>query len=82
MYDQVYQGLVDSNLATCWKEPVYIDKAGKILEKEQKYGLKVTHKFAHPELVLVFDETGGDTNQETDGRRGNQKFVCRRGCTP
>ena len=71
MYDQIYEGLVDSKLATCLKELVYMDQAGNIVEKEQKYGRKVTHKFTHPELVLVFYETGGDTNMEKDGRRGS-----------
>ena len=82
MYDQIYSGLVQSKLATCLNVPVFMDKEDNIVDEDKKYGRKVTHKFTHPELVLVFDETGGNTSQEKDGRRGNQKFVCGRGFTP
>ena len=72
MYDQIYSGLVQSKLATCLNVPVFMDKEDNIVDEDKKYGRKVTHKFTHPELVLVFDETGDNMSQENMGVGGTR----------
>lgn len=83
MYDDIYDVLVENKLAEKLTEHVMMDGGGKVVtDKKEQVGRKVTHKFTHPGLVYVFDETGCNTSQENDGRRGNQKFICACGTTP
>jgi len=38
--------------------------------------------FVHPEMCVVFGETGGDTSQGKDGQIGNEKYMCPIGTVP
>ena len=69
MYDDIYSCLVENKLAVEIEEAVYVDIHGNKCTKKEAFGKKITHQFVHPEMCIVFDETGGDTSQEKDGKR-------------
>ena len=83
MYDAIYTEMVRMKIAYKVDEPFWADKKGaKVSDEKLSYGRKITHQLRYPKMCLVFDETGCNTSQEKDGRRGNEKFLCARGSTP
>ena len=83
MYDAIYAEMVRMRVAYEIDPPVWVDRKGvEVCDEKDAYGRMITHKLRYPGMVLVFDETGCNTSQEKDGRRGNEKFVCARGSTP
>ena len=73
MYDLVYQEMEISGVATELEKPIYMDRVGNFVEKENAYGLKVTHRITHPQYILHGDEVGNNKNQRSDGSFGVEK---------
>jgi hypothetical protein len=83
MYDCVEDALVSCGLAEKLDEPVWMDKEGNIVDKEEDaFGLKMHDQITHPEFCLVGDEVGGNTSQKGDGHVGGKKYVCQKGYVP
>lgn len=82
MYKCIYQEMVDCGVALKLDIPVYMDVDGYVVDVEDAYGRKCTHKLVRPEMCFVFDETGGNTCMKGDGHVGGRRHLCRRGTTP
>ncbi len=84
MYDKCYSQMLLGGLAKPLPEPVYMDKRGKVVEKDNPsaYGLPVTQELIDPDWVLFMDEMGINTNQKDDGHNGGEKYICPPGTTP
>ena len=82
MYDEVYEALVESGLATQLNESIYMDRIGNVATKHEAFGAKCTHTLDHPDMCLVVDEVGSNLSQKGDGHVGGQKFVCAKGTIP
>jgi len=52
--------MLEAGLAVSLPEPVFMDKLGKVVDKDDPsaFGLPVTHKLIHPDWVLFMDEMG------------------------
>lgn len=83
MYDCIEETLVSCNLAEKLEEPVWMDKAGNVVDiQDDAYGLPCTIRITHPELCIVADEVGSNTSQKGDGHVGGKKLVCEFQCVP
>ena len=77
MYDCIEEKLMACNLAQKLDQPVWMAKAGNIINKEEEaYGLPCTIHITHPELCIVADGVGSNTYQTGDGHVGGHKLVC------
>ena len=82
MYNEVYKEMVNAGVAVELDQPVWMDKDGNEVTESDAFGRKCTHKIIHPEMCLVVDEVGGNTNMVDDGHRGGEKFVVPKGTVP
>jgi hypothetical protein len=73
MYDEVYNGMVEAGVAVKLVEPMWEDREGREMTKENAFGKKATHQLMHPVYVLFVDEVGCNTTQEGDGAGGGKK---------
>jgi len=80
MYSFSEENLVDCGLAKKLDNPVWMDCAGNIVDEKDACGCKVTIDITHPEMIVVADEVGGNTNMKGDGHVGGQKYLCEKGC--
>ena len=61
MYDEVYEALVDTGVATKLDHPVYMDRDYNVVTDQRKcFGTKITHSLDHPDLCIVVDEVGSN----------------------
>ena len=82
MYDEVYEAMTESGVATKLDDPVCMDRDSNITSQEQCFGTQCTHTLDHPHYCLVVDEVGSNLSQKGDGHVGGQKYVCARGAIP
>ena len=82
MYSKIVEEMEDAGVAKRLPEPVWMDREGEIVGEEHAFGCKVTHRIIHPEMVIVFDELGGNISQKGDGHVGGQLLLCEKGETP
>jgi hypothetical protein len=77
MYDANYSRMVECGIAVELENEVYMDKQGKEVSKdnENAYGQPTKFRLTHPELLIMVDECGSNTNQTSDGHVGRQQFV-------
>jgi hypothetical protein len=76
MYESVYESMVEAGVARKVSVPVWLDKDNNIVELESEaFGRKTQYLMTDPDYVLFADETGSNTNQKDDGRRGGELFV-------
>ena len=65
MYKNVYEKLVEANIAAKLDEPVLFDINGSIVtDKALALGLPTRYKVMHPKYFLFVDETGKNTNMK------------------
>jgi len=76
MYTEVYSHLVESGLAVKHSEPVWRNKEGEVVEKEQAVGLQSEYELIHPEWLVFVDEVGSNTSQTKDGHVGGETYLC------
>jgi hypothetical protein len=74
MYDANYSRMVECGIAVELENEVYMDKQGKEVSKdnENAYGQPTKFRLTHPELLIMVDECGSNTNQTSDGHVGRQ----------
>ena len=82
MYTEVYDAMVECNVAIKLDVPVYKDQDGNICDELNSFGVKCTHEITQPDMCLVVDEVGSNLSQKGDGHIGGQKYVCERGSVP
>ena len=82
MYKCIYREMVDACVAEELEVPVYMDAYGNVVDVEEAYGRKCTHRLIRPEMCFVFDETGGNTCMKGDGHVGGRKYLGRAGTRP
>ena len=76
MYESVYKAAVEAGIAKKLQEPVFRDRMGNIVDKEEDaFGLKSAYEITCLEYFLMADETGCNTNQKADGCAGGELFV-------
>jgi hypothetical protein len=76
MYDVIYDQLVDARVARLREIPVFMNRAGEIVDESEKYGEPVDIDVLHPDYILFGDETGCNTSQQKDGHEGGRKYLC------
>ena len=82
MYDHIYDEMVEAGVATLLDEPEWQDMNGVRCLESDALGCKVTHHLTHPEMCVVMDEVGANTNQKGDGKIGGRLLVCAKGTVP
>jgi len=82
MYDEVYEGMVDCDVASKLDHLVLWIEMVALSLKNDAYGIKVTHYFDHSDYCLVVDEVGSNLSKKGDGHIIGKKYVCERGCVP
>ena len=76
MYTEVYNAMVEFNVAIKLDVPVYKDQDGNICDELNEFGVKCTHEITQPVMCLVMDEVDSNLSQKGDGHIGGQKYVC------
>ncbi|OEU06566.1 hypothetical protein FRACYDRAFT_254435 [Fragilariopsis cylindrus CCMP1102] len=82
MYENVYGLLLKDGYAEPMLHPKYYDKLGNECDEDDidRFGELVDIRFKHPELVLVADECGTNTNMSKEKMSsGNKKHMSTRG---
>ena len=82
MYIHIYDEMVEAGVATLLDEPEWQDMNGVRCLESDALGCKVTHHLTHPEMCVVMDEVGANTNQKGDGKIGGRLLVCAKGTVP
>ena len=82
IYDQIGEEMEDSGVATKLNEPVWMDKSGEEVDEDDFFDCKVTRMITRPDMCLVVDEVGGNTNQKGDGNVGGELQLCESEKTP
>ena len=67
MYDRIGEDLKYTYVTDSLDIPLWIDKAGKKVDKYDAFGCKVTHNITWLDMCLVVDEVDGNTNQKGVG---------------
>ena len=75
MYDVIYDELVAAGVARVREFPVFLDRLGNIVDKEEKFGEEVDLEILHPDYILFGDETGCNTSQKKDGHQAAEHKV-------
>jgi hypothetical protein len=76
MYEEVYEAMVESGVASKFDEEQFLDSEGNIVEKEEDaFGRKTKYLLTRPEYVFFVDDVGDNTSQKNDGNVGGQMFV-------
>mmetsp|Transcript_17160 Transcript_17160/g.26242 ORF Transcript_17160/g.26242 Transcript_17160/m.26242 type:complete len:139 (+) Transcript_17160:772-1188(+) len=73
MYDIVYDGMVEAQVATKLPSSVWMDRDGKVVSKNEAFGQEVTHQVDHPEYIIFVDEVGNNLNMKDDKPIGGEK---------
>ena len=74
MYNKVYNEMVSAGVASKYN-PVWMDKQGNVVTRDQAFGQKCTHELVHPGMCLVGNGVGANTNMVEDGNKGCEKFI-------
>ena len=74
--------MVKAKVATELSESVWMDYEGNLVLEKEAHGCKVTHNLAYPEMCIVVDKVGGNISQKSDGNKGGEKFICKKGNVP
>ena len=82
MYEQVYDEMVDAGVAVKMASPAWLDINGDLVHEDDALGCMVTHDLTHPEMCIVMDEVGANTNMKGDGNCGGELLVCGSHMTP
>jgi hypothetical protein len=82
MYDVIYDELVDAGVAIKLDSPVFTDRNGKEVSKNERFGKEQDIKITHNHYILFADETGCNTLQKKDGQVGGTKLIVERGTKP
>ena len=82
IYDQVYDQMEDAGLVVKFSIAKQMKKDGIEVLKEGSFGCMVTHELKIPEICIVMDEMGGNTNQKVDGNKGGQLMICGKDMVP
>lgn len=76
MYDHNYEQMVTASVAIKLDAPMFMDKEGnKVSNSKEAFGRATQYKITHPELIVMVDECGCNTNQTSDGNVGGQQFI-------
>lgn len=82
MYSKIVEEMEEVGIAIHLEESVWMDCEGNVVDEKTFFGCKVTHRITRPEMVICFDELGGNTSQKGDGHVGGQLPLCETGKTP
>ena len=66
----------EAGVAMKYPKPLWMNKDGIVVSKEDSYGFKVTHDLNYTEMCLVCNEVRGNTSPKGDGQKGGQLMVC------
>ena len=62
MYDNVYEELAKTGIATKLEQPAWFNQEGSIVQlEEEAFGLKSQYKLLHPDKFIIVDEVGSNT---------------------
>ena len=75
MYDCVYRRLVEAGLAVRLDADKYFDVNGEECDESEAFGLPTQYKLTFPDMFIMVDEVGCNTNQKDDGTVGGERFV-------
>jgi hypothetical protein len=76
MYDAVYSEMVEAGVAELLdKEIMYNANGNETTDVTKMVGRPIKYRIANPTNLLLFDETGCNTNQKDDGYVGRETFV-------
>jgi hypothetical protein len=78
MYTQVYQRWLDEGYAEVIGEPEFQDLNGGRVEpgSPDAYGSAVQYRLKYPELIVVGDEVGTNTDQSKEKHVGGERLIC------
>ena len=62
MYLHDYEEMVASGVSGELEVPLWQDKVGNVVSKENVYGCKVTHELTNLDYCIVLDEVGSNIN--------------------
>ena len=82
MYDIIYNELAEARVAINFDEPMFIDRNGREVEEDKRFGLKQDMKITHPHYIMFANETGCNTSQKKDGHVGGTNFIVEHGTVP
>ena len=84
MYDFTEKNLLEAKAAVKLDTPVWMDKAGNVVEEQDSFGCKVGIKITAKGRgnIIFADEVGGNTSMRKDGHAGGTKYVCSTGVVP
>ena len=76
MYTEVYSEMVASGIAMKLDTPMWLNKAGDIVNYEElAFSKKTQFMLLHPRKLLFVDEVGSNMSQAKDGHCGGEKFL-------
>jgi hypothetical protein len=79
MYDDIYDEMVDPNLAIELVEHTFMDKYSNTVDEESRFSMKQNIRITYPSYIMFADESGCSTSQKKDGHVGGQQFVVESG---
>lgn len=82
MYTQIYEHMVEANVAVQLPDPVWMNNDGVEVSEENSTGCKVTRDLKHPKICIMMDEVGGNISQNGDGSKGGERYVTGKGMVP
>ena len=74
MYTEVYDAMVECNVAIKLDDPVYKDQDGNICDELNAFGVKCTHEITQPVMCLVMDEVDSNLSQKGDRQLGDKNI--------
>ena len=71
--------MVKAKIVVGFDEIVWVSNNGKVCEKKELRGLKVTRGILFPDCFLVTDELSVSTRQKGGGHVGGTFLLCKKG---
>ena len=78
MYEQIEEEMIEAKV-TSQIYMAWMDKDGNTVLEADAFGCKVGLDIKRRDIMLMMDETGGNTSQKGDGFVGGEKLLCERG---
>jgi hypothetical protein len=76
MYENVYDAMIECDVAIKLHEKVMLDRDGKEVENiHDMFGLPTNYILTQPERLFFMDETGCNTNQKADNLVGGEQYI-------
>jgi hypothetical protein len=76
MYDCIYNCMVEAGICKLNADARYYNLNGVVVtDPANSFGRPTKYELTNPEMLVFVDETGCNTNQQTDGQIGGQNFV-------